>query len=117
MVRGGAGAPSHHDGMALALLAPTSSPRKRLRRLSLEAPARSDGLEGWAATQCNQTSAFPRHDLPELLIVVSLEKREGAGNAGRVRTGGLVCSEKSTRVSHHRYAERHGIVAQAPQEY
>jgi hypothetical protein len=55
-------------------------------------------------------SSSPRHEMPELCIIVAPPPIEGAGNAGAsIAPAALRANEKSTQASHHRYAETTGI--------
>src|SRR5438445_11699880 len=59
-----------------------------------------------AMTASRYGSAFPRRDLARVMLELTLERIEGAGNAGRtMHPQPRAQSVESTRVSHHRYAE------------
>ena len=66
--------------------------------------ARDDGT-------ATRVFSFPRHDLPGFCSIIALERQRAQGMPGVWCTRGLVCSEKSTRVRNHRYAEtfRHSL--------
>jgi hypothetical protein len=93
------------------------SQRVRAKRGPMTGSAKQSRMvrgDSWVAallamTRTGRAHAFPRHEMPELCIVVA-PRNQGAGNAGcRNAPAALRASEESTQASHHRYAEQAGI--------
>jgi hypothetical protein len=90
---------------------PRLPPSLKLRRaLGLVAPSkpwrrRQAGHDQAGHDSGERDFAFPRQVLPESCKAFTLENKRAQGKPGAQCTRSLVCSEKSTRVSHYGSAE------------
>jgi len=92
-----------HSGMRRK--AQTRNPSRRSYAGEMGSGFDASHRPGMTAVHCWRSSAFPRGKSPPGDLVVP-PKTEGAGNAGcSVAPAASRANEKSTRASHHRFAE------------
>ena len=92
-----------HSGMRRK--AQTRNPSRRSYAGEMDSGFDASHRPGMTAVHCWRSSAFPRGKSPPGDLVVP-PKTEGAGNAGcSAAPAASRANEKSTRASHHRFAE------------